>query len=73
MVRLWKMRCTKEMSNVYKIVVGEYERRRPFGKPRRKYEDVKELGCGGSDWIYLAQDRVQWHFLLIMVLNLLVP
>jgi hypothetical protein len=24
---------------------------------------LRELGCGGLDWIYLAQDRVKWRAL----------
>jgi hypothetical protein len=35
--------------------------------------DVREIGCGGMDWIYLAQDRDQWRTFLNTVMNLLVP
>jgi hypothetical protein len=30
-------------------------------------------GCGGLDWIDLAQDRERWRALVIAVMNLLVP
>jgi hypothetical protein len=32
-----------------------------------------DLGCGGMDWIDVAQDRDQWKALLNMVMNLWVP
>jgi hypothetical protein len=34
--------------------------------------DVREIGCGGMDWIDLAQDRVQWRALMNTVMNLVV-
>jgi hypothetical protein len=33
----------------------------------------REIGCGGMDWIDLAQDRDQWKALVNTVLNLRVP
>jgi hypothetical protein len=43
------------------FLVGKPEGKRPLGKPRRRWEDnirmdVQEVGCGGMDWIGLAQD-----------------
>jgi hypothetical protein len=32
-----------------------------------------EIGCGGMDWIDLAQDRDKWGALLNTVMNLQVP
>jgi hypothetical protein len=35
--------------------------------------DLQEVGCGGRDWIELAQDRNRWWELVNVVMNLQVP
>jgi hypothetical protein len=51
-----------EVRGAYNILVGRLERRRPLGRPRRRWEDnikmdLREIGFGDVDWIHLAQNR----------------
>jgi hypothetical protein len=68
----------EEKRNAYRIFMGKPERKRPLGKPRRRWKDnirmdVVEIGWGGMDWIDLAQDRYQWMGLVNTVMYVRVP
>jgi hypothetical protein len=68
----------EEKRNVYRILVGKPEGKRPLGRPRRRWMDnikmdLREIGCNGVDWIDMAQIRDQWRALVNTVLNLRVP
>ena len=63
---------------VYRVLVGKPEGNRPLGRHRRRWGDninmdLEEVGCGGVDWIELAQDRDRWWALVNAVMNLRVP
>jgi hypothetical protein len=52
----------------------EPEGRRPLGRPRHRWEDtmkvdIQEVGCGGMDWIDLAQDTDRLRALVYAVMN----
>jgi hypothetical protein len=67
-----------ERRGVYGALVGKPEEKRPLGRPKRRYEDdikmdLQEVGCGGIDWIDLAQDRDRRRVLANAVMSLQFP
>jgi hypothetical protein len=67
-----------EKRNVYRLLVGKPERKRPLGRRRRRWldnikMDLAEIIWCGVDWIGLDQDRDRWRALVNAVLNPRVP
>jgi len=63
---------------VYRVLLGKPEGKRPLGKPRCRWEDnikmdFRGVGCGGMDWIKLAQDNASWRALINAVMKIQFP
>jgi hypothetical protein len=67
-----------EKRNVYRLLVGMPEGKRPLGRPRRRWmdnikKDLLEIRFNVVDWIGLAQDSYSGRSLVNSVMNFRVP
>jgi hypothetical protein len=76
----WAEHATRmgQKRNVYRLLIGKPEGKRPLGRPRRRWiniikMEILEIALGVVDWIGLAQDRYRWRALVNWVMNLRVP
>jgi hypothetical protein len=63
-----------EKRNIYRILAEKPEGKRLLRRQRRWWVDnikmyLREIGCGGMDWIDLAQDRDQRRALVKRVMK----
>ena len=73
MWRVWVNR-----TRVYRVLVGKPERKRPLGRPRRKWVDnikvtLQKVRYGYMDWFGLAQYGDRRRNLVSAVMNFRVP
>jgi hypothetical protein len=67
-----------EDRGVHRVLVVKSERKRPLGRPRRRWKnnikmDLQEVGGGRGDWMELAQVRDRWRALVGTVRDFRVP
>ena len=68
----------EEGRSAFKILTGKPTGKRPFGRPRRRWEDnirmgLEEKSINAGNWVDSVQDRNYWRALVNATLNLLVP
>jgi hypothetical protein len=64
-----------EKRNVYRLLVGKPEAKRPRGRPRYSWVDnikidLITIGWDDMDWIGVAQDKGKWRALVYVVMKL---
>jgi hypothetical protein len=64
--------CVRDGRGAERVLVVNHERKRQLGIPRCRWENnikigLQKVGFGGTDWIYLAQDRGRWRAILKVV------
>jgi hypothetical protein len=65
-----------EGRDVYRVLVGRPQRKKPLGRLRHRWEDnikmdLREIWIDGANWIQLVRDRVQWRAFVNTVIFLI--
>ena len=64
----------EEGRSVFKILTGKPTGKRPLGRPRRRWEDIRmdlgEIGINAGNWVDSAHDKNYWRALVNAALNL---
>jgi hypothetical protein len=60
---------------MYRVILGNSEGKKPFGRPRRRWEygikmDLGKIGWEGAEWIHQAQDTDRLRAFVNTVMNL---
>ena len=67
----------EESRSVFKILTGKPTGKRPLGRPRGRWEnirmDLKEIGINTRNWFDPALDRDYWRAFVNAALNLRLP
>ena len=64
-----------DREGAYRVLVGKPKGKKPFGRPRYRWEDsfemdLQEVAWRDMDWIDLAQDGDRWQVFVNVVMNL---
>jgi hypothetical protein len=67
--------CMGEREGAYRVFVGKPKGKKPFGRPRYRWEDsiemdLQEVAWRDTDWIDVAQDGDRWQAFVNAVKNL---